>query len=101
MDETRDTIHVNVEYFDGQGEDDVGYPYYVASCQEIVAVTDGRTWNVLLRNIGEMIAAHLEAEDTVAEYGLAPYPRIIVTMELPENYAEIVYNYIQNSKETE
>ena len=43
MDAVSDTIHVNVEYFTGfeEGEDDVGYPYYVASCQEIVAVTEG------------------------------------------------------------
>lgn len=89
MSETQDTIHVTVEYFDGQEENDVGYPYYVASCEEIVAVTDGRTWNELLKNIGDMIAAHLENEDTVEEYGLTSNPRIVITMELPENYAEI------------
>jgi hypothetical protein len=89
MTQIQDTIHVHVEYFDGQDEDDVGYPYYVASCQEIVAVTDGRTWNELMRNIGEMIAASLDKEDTVAMYNLVSNPRIVVTMELPENYVEI------------
>jgi hypothetical protein len=88
MTEIQDTIHVNVQYFDGQDEDDIGYPYYVASCQEIVAVTDGRTWNELMRNIREMIAASLDEEDTVALYNLVPNPRIVVTMELRENYAE-------------
>jgi hypothetical protein len=140
MTEIQDTIHVHVEYFNGQGEADVGYPYYVASCQEIVAVTDARTWNELMRNIREMIAASLDEEltlrscpfvpsptpprfarrgenagfapplyaverglggedngqlrkvseeDTVALYNLVPNPRILVTMELPENYVEI------------
>lgn len=91
MAELRDTLHVNVEYFTGteEGDDDVGHPYYVASCEEIVAVTDGETWYELLDNIQEMIAASLEGEDTVAVYNLVPKPRVIVTMELPENYAEI------------
>lgn len=91
MAEARDTLHVRVEYFTGfeEGEEDVGYPYYVASCEEIVAVTDGRTWNELMRNIHEMIAASLDEEDTVAVYNLIPNPRVVITMELPENYAEI------------
>lgn len=89
MAEIQDTIHVRVEYFTGQDEGDVGYPYYVASCDEIVAVTDGQTWNELMKNIREMLEASLEGEDTVAVYNLVPNPRIVVTMELPENYAEI------------
>jgi hypothetical protein len=89
--DARDTLHVWVEYFTGTegGADDVGYPYYVASCQEITAVTDGHTWNALMRSIQTMIAAHLEGEDTVALYNLVPNPRIVISMELPENYAEI------------
>ena len=91
MVEPRDTIHVKVEYLTGfeEGESDTGYPYYVASCDEIVAVTDGKTWNELMRNIQEMISASLEGDDTIAVYNLVPNPRIVVTMELPENYAEI------------
>ncbi|MFW5692545.1 MAG: type II toxin-antitoxin system HicB family antitoxin [Chloroflexota bacterium] len=89
MAQPNDTLHVIVEFHDGQEEGDVGYPYYVASCQEIVAVTDGRTWGELMRNIHEMIAASLEGEDTVEVYNLVPNPRIVITMELPENYAEI------------
>lgn len=38
MEKLIDTIHVNMEYFDGQ---DMGYPCYVASCVEIASVTDG------------------------------------------------------------
>jgi hypothetical protein len=91
MSNARDTIHVRVEYFTGfeEGHDDVGHPYYVASCEELVAVTEGRTWNELMRSIREMIDASLEGEDTVAVYNLVPDPRIVVTMELPENDAEI------------
>jgi len=91
MTEARDTLHVRVEYFTGfeEGDNDVGHPYYVASCEEIVAVTDGRTWSELMRNIHEMIAATLDEEDTVAVYNLVPNPRIVITMELPANYAEI------------
>lgn len=86
----RDTIHIRVEYFTGfDDEDDTGHPYYVASCEEFVAVTEGDTWNDLMRNIHEMLAAALDGEDTVAVYNLVPDPRIIITMELPENYAEI------------
>lgn len=43
MSEPSDTLHILVEYYDGQDEGADGQPYYVASCQEIVAVTDGRT----------------------------------------------------------
>lgn len=89
MSEIHDTLHIRVEYFDGQEEGDAGHPYYVASCDELVAVTDGRTWHDLLQNIQLMIAASLEDEDTVAMYNVIAHPRILITMELPENYAEI------------
>jgi predicted RNase H-like HicB family nuclease len=90
-DKVADTLHITIEYFTGkeEGEDDVGYPYYVASTDEIAAVTQGRTWNELLRNIHEMLEAALDEQDTVEMYSLVPNPRIVITMELPENYAEI------------
>lgn len=90
MTEIKDILHINVEYFTGlEEEDDVGYPYYVASCEEIVAVTDGETWNELMKNIKEMLEVAFDEEDTVAVYGIIPNPKIVITMELPENYAEI------------
>ena len=88
MSELRDTIHVNVEYFDGQEEGDVGYPYYVASCEEIAAVTDAPTLEALFMNIREMIEIHLEESDTVSEFNLIPNPRIVVRLEFPD-YAQI------------
>lgn len=86
MAEVQDTLHVLVEYFDGQAEGDDGHPYYVASCAEIVAVTDGRTWSELMKNIQEMIAVSLEGEDTVEVYNVVPNPCVSITMELP-NFA--------------
>ena len=83
-----DTIHVNVEYFTGQDEGDVGYPYYVASCEEITATTDGRTLDELFKNIREVISLALEGEDTVETYNLKPHPRIVIQLELPD-YAQI------------
>jgi hypothetical protein len=75
-----DMIHVRVEYFTGleEGVDDTGYPYYVASCDELVAVTDARTWPELLRNIHDMIEASLDGEDTAAVYNLTPNPRVVI-----------------------
>jgi len=89
MTQPSNTLHIRVEYHDGMEDGDVGHPYYVASCDEIVAVTDGRTWSELMKNIHEMIGASLEGEDTVAIYNVIANPKIVITMELPENYAEI------------
>jgi hypothetical protein len=81
MSKVQDTIHVHVEYFDGQEENDTGYPYYVASCDEQVAVTDGRNWHELLQNIQSMIAASLEDEDAVTMYNLTLHPQVVITRE--------------------
>jgi len=87
--EIKDTLHFRVEYFTGLDQDDVGYPYYVASCEEITATTDGQSWHELMQNIKEMLEAYFEGEDTIAMYGIIANPRLVITMELPENYAEI------------
>ena len=81
----RDTVHVNVEY---NTEDKEYGPVFVASCEEISVITDGQTMDELLKNIKEAIRLHLEDVDTVRVFNLTPNPRIVVTMELPENYAE-------------
>jgi predicted RNase H-like HicB family nuclease len=88
MADIRDTIHVNVEYFDGQEEGDIGHPYFVASCVEITATTDGETLDELVQNIREMVELYLEDIDTIAELNLTPNPRIVITMELPHDYAQ-------------
>jgi hypothetical protein len=87
-DDIQDTLHVKVRHYTGfeDGEGGVGHPYYSATCEEIVAVTDGTTWGELMRNLHKMLNAFLEGEDTVALYNLTPNPRIEVTMELPAGY---------------
>ena len=88
MSEIKDSIHINVEYFDGQDEDDVGYPYYVASNDDLHFTTDGETFEELLANITECLALCLEDTDSIAEYGVAPDAKVKLIMELPEDYAQ-------------
>jgi predicted RNase H-like HicB family nuclease len=83
-----DTLTIIIEYYDGLDEGDDGYPYYVASCDQIGAVTDGRTLDELLKNLREVIELAFEDEDTVAAYNVVPNPRINITMDLPD-YAQI------------
>ena len=80
----RDTINVNVEYFtDGE---EYG-PYYVASCDDISLATDGKTFEELLKNLKEALSLILEA-DVRRDFDLVPNPHVILTMKLPENYAQ-------------
>ncbi len=58
-----------------------GDAYYVAECLEISVVTQGKTLDETIENLKEAVALHLEGEDP-AEFGLAPNPTILVTMEL-------------------
>jgi predicted RNase H-like HicB family nuclease len=83
-----DTLQVIVEYHDGQAEGDDGHPYYVATCAQIGAVTDGRTLDEVLKNLREVIELALEDEDTVETYNIVPNPRVSIVMELPA-YAQI------------
>ena len=54
--------------------------WYVASCREISAVTQGRTFDELVDNLREVIELHLEGDDP-AEYGLTPNPSIVMTFD--------------------
>jgi predicted RNase H-like HicB family nuclease len=54
---------------------------YVAECLEIPVVTQGGTLDEVTHNLREAVELHLEGED-LAELGLAPSPRILVTPEL-------------------
>ncbi len=83
MTEPRDTLYVMVEYYDGQDEDDVGYPYYVASNDEIGLVTDGRTFEELRHNLIEALDACLSDTDTLTEYNLVSNPHVELRMPLP------------------
>jgi len=64
-----------------------GDQYYVAECIEISVVTQGRTLDEVVDNLREAVALHLEGEDP-AQFGLAPNPALVVTMEVaPANAA--------------
>jgi predicted RNase H-like HicB family nuclease len=54
---------------------------FVAECVEIAVVTQGATLDETIANLREAVALHLDGED-LAEFGLAPSPSVIVTMEL-------------------
>ncbi len=88
MREIQDTLHVQIEHFTGEEEDDVGHPYYVASCDAIGLVTDGSNFEELLVNLQEALAVCLEDTDTVAEFNTVPNPRVVLHMEMPGHYAQ-------------
>ena len=85
MENVQDTLYINVEYY----VDELYGPTYVASADNVGLVTDGHTFPELLKNLEEAIAVCLEDTDTVKEFNLIQNPRVIITMELPENYAQI------------
>ena len=58
-----------------------GQKYYVAECLEISVVTQGKTLDETIANLKEAVMLHLEGED-LSEFGLAPNPTLLVTMEL-------------------
>ncbi|MEX0800103.1 MAG: type II toxin-antitoxin system HicB family antitoxin [Dehalococcoidia bacterium] len=58
-----------------------GEKQYVAECVEISVVTQGETLDETIANLEEAVALHLEGED-LADFGLAPDPALIVTLEL-------------------
>ena len=69
-------IHAIVRKYDG---------YYVATCLEVSAVTDGPTLDDTVANLQEAICLLLDGEDP-SEFGLIPNPGItlIYQMELAE-----------------
>jgi len=58
-----------------------GEEYYVAECLEISVVTQGKTLDETIANLKEAVTLHLQGED-LSEYGLAPNPTLLVTIEL-------------------
>jgi predicted RNase H-like HicB family nuclease len=88
MDQPLDTIHVNVEYYTGMDEGDVGYPYFVAFSDELHFTTDGESFEELLANIREVLILCLHDMDSIEEYNVLPNAKVKIVMELPENYAQ-------------
>jgi len=58
-----------------------GDTQYVAECLDLPVVTQAPTLDELAANIREAISLHLAGED-LADFGLAPEPVILATMEL-------------------
>ena len=54
--------------------------WYIAECLELAVVTQGRTLDETVANLQEAVALHLEGGD-LSEFGLAPSPTVIVSME--------------------
>jgi hypothetical protein len=79
-----DTLNINVEYY----FDELYGPTYVATNDTLSLVTDGHTFEELLKNLKEAIAVCLEDTDTSAEFGLVSTPHVVITMQLPDNYAQ-------------
>ncbi len=73
MAELRETIHCTVR----SGEDG----WYVADCQEIAVVTQGRTLDETMANLREAVEVHFHGED-LEELGFVPHPKVVVTMQL-------------------
>ncbi len=68
----RHTIHATITRGDS---------YFVAECDQLAVVTQGRTVDETLHNLKEAISLHLDGED-LAEFGLVSEPIVLVTMEL-------------------
>ncbi len=54
--------------------------WYVASCREIAAVTEGFTFERMLANLQEAVELYLEDEDPT-EFGLIPNPSLVLVYE--------------------
>jgi predicted RNase H-like HicB family nuclease len=75
----RDTVEIKVELFEDEGH------YFVASSDDLGLVTDGKTFEDLLRNLREALELCLE---DAADLGFSPHPHIVIRIDLPENYAQ-------------
>ncbi|MFZ4813286.1 MAG: hypothetical protein ACOYL5_02030 [Phototrophicaceae bacterium] len=71
-----ETVTFQITYYTGREEGDIGYPYYVAACDVLHAVTDAKTLDALLENIREVTELALADEDTIAVYGVIVNPAI-------------------------
>jgi predicted RNase H-like HicB family nuclease len=80
MKPVHDTVEIKVELFRDQGGS-----YFVAASDELGLVTDGKTFEELLRNLREALELCLE---DAAELDISPNPRVVIRMELPEDYAQ-------------
>lgn len=83
MSEIKDTLTIAIEY---NTEDEDYGPVYIASNDQIGLVTDGKTFEGLLENLKDAIAACLDDTDTIALFNLQPHPHIELHMPLSEKH---------------
>jgi predicted RNase H-like HicB family nuclease len=83
MPEPNSTIYIDVQY---NTEDEEYGPMYIASNDAIGLVTDGNSFEELLRNLKDALDACLSDVDTLAEYNVVPYPNI--ELRIPFIYGE-------------
>lgn len=78
MSTVRDTVEIRVEVTQ---DEDYG-TVYVATNDELGLVTDGETFETLLDNLREALDLCLA---DAAELNIAPKPRVLLTLEMPQN----------------
>src|SRR5260221_12089241 len=86
--EIQDTLYITVEY--STEDEDYGL-VYGASSGLLGLTTDGRTLDELIENLHEAIVVSLDGVDTVAELGLTPNPKVVISLEMPADYAKTAY----------
>lgn len=74
----RDVVTVRVDY---DTEDAESGPVYVASCDDLMFTTDGRTFEELLHNVRECLALNLRDTDSLAEFRVAPDAHVRIVSE--------------------
>lgn len=84
MADKKDTILVRVAYYDGSDPDDDGQPYYVAECDDLHFVTNGKTFEALLAAIRECLELTLHDVNSTEIYGIATDAKVIIQMEMSE-----------------
>ena len=79
MDMAQDTLYIELEY---NTEDES--PVYIATNDLIGLVTEGQSFEELLDNLKDALAACLEDIDTLQAYNLVAHPRVVLQMGLPD-----------------
>ncbi len=64
-----------------------GENYFVAECIDLPVITQGKTLDELMENLGEALCLQLEGEN-LADFGLIERPSVLASFELePRVYA--------------
>ena len=58
-----------------------GEKYYIAEGTDLSIVTQGKTLDILIKNIQEAVALHLDDED-IENYNIVSHPTILANFEI-------------------